>query len=104
MKAEDPESGETFYFIDKCLPFGASNSCAQFQKFSDALQHITQVKLMVTLRITNYLDDFLFVARTIWMCDGMMSKFLHICEVVGCPISEEKTVGMCTDDFFRNTT
>ena len=40
MKARDPKTREWNYFVDKCLPFGASISCALFQKFSDALCHI----------------------------------------------------------------
>ena len=31
LKAVDPETGETFFFIDKCLPFGSSRSCAIFE-------------------------------------------------------------------------
>ena len=41
LKAEDPEHpGKYCYFADKCLPFGASISCAIFQEFSNALKHI----------------------------------------------------------------
>ena len=36
MMAEHPVTKEKWYFVDKCLPFGASISCAIFQKFSDA--------------------------------------------------------------------
>ena len=28
MKAKDPRTGKWWYFIDKCLPFGSSRSCA----------------------------------------------------------------------------
>ena len=40
MKAKHPWTQELFYFIDKCLPFGSSISCAHFQRFSDALYAI----------------------------------------------------------------
>ena len=30
MKAEHPVTGKTWYFVDKCLPFGSSISCAIF--------------------------------------------------------------------------
>ena len=40
MKATNPEDGQTYYFVDKCLLFGASISCALFQELSDALAHI----------------------------------------------------------------
>ena len=31
MKARDPKTKKMWYFIDKCLPFGSSRSCALFQ-------------------------------------------------------------------------
>ena len=37
MKAQDPQTGQWKYFVDKCLPFGASISCALFQWFCNAL-------------------------------------------------------------------
>ena len=43
MFARDPITKLGKYFMDKCLPFGASISCAIFQKFSDALCHITKI-------------------------------------------------------------
>ena len=35
-----PLDGRVYYFVDKCLPFGASISCSHFQHFSDAVAHI----------------------------------------------------------------
>ena len=65
MKAEDPQTGKIQYFADKCLPFGASISCAIFQKFSDALQFLIEKKTgSIPNSVTNYLDDFLFLACT----------------------------------------
>ena len=63
LMVEHPLTGEKFYFMEKCLPFGSSISCAQFQAFLDALKHIVQFKLSVIIvypAITNYLDDFFF--------------------------------------------
>ena len=40
MTVEHPTTGEVFYFVDKCLPFGYSISCALFQTFSDGLAHM----------------------------------------------------------------
>ena len=95
MKMRHPLTKVLYYFIDKCLPFGSSISCAQFQKFSDAMKHIACWKIRVTMviepNITNYLDDFLFIALTLLMCNQMMKIFLQICQEVGCPISEDKT-------------
>ena len=90
MKAENPGTGKIQYFVDKCLPFGASISCALFQRVSDAIRHIAQYK--TGSDITNYLDDFYFIALTIWRCNQLIKQFLDICEKVGFPISDEKTV------------
>ena len=95
MKAQNPETKEVIFFINKCLPFGSSILCAIFQEFSDALKHIAEWKIRITLYIepalTNYLDDFLIVAISMICCNQQMKKFLLICEEIGCPISSEKT-------------
>ena len=36
MKATNPNDGQVYYFIDKCMSFGSSISCAIFQRFSNA--------------------------------------------------------------------
>ena len=78
-------------FHDKCLPFGASISCAFFQAFPDALTHITEYLLELDKELTNCLDDFLF--NSLWkdVCDSMMTQFLALCRRINCPVSEEKT-------------
>ena len=95
MQAEHPGMEETFFFVDKYMPFGASISCAIFQSFSDALRHITEWKISITLfvepALTNYLDDFLFIAWSLMVCNGMVRLFLKVCEMIRCPISMEKT-------------
>ena len=40
MKVSHPETGKTYYLVDKCLPFGCSESCAIFQAISDSIAHI----------------------------------------------------------------
>ena len=98
MMAIHPVTNQCWYFVDKCLPFGLSRSCAIFQSFSDALEFLAAYRMMrkeiveIYPAITNYLDDFLFIALTITICYAMMAEFLDLCSEVGCPISEEKTV------------
>ena len=60
MKVRSPIDGKWYYFVDKCLPFGSSISCAHFQAVSNAIAHI--VEFYTKRKITNYLDDFLFAA------------------------------------------
>ena len=95
MKAPHPVTKVIYYFVDKCMPFGASISCAIFQAFSDALRHIVEWKITMTMFIepalTNYLDDFLFLAINAILCNGQVRVFLQICATIGCPISMEKT-------------
>ena len=58
MKARNPIDKKWYYFIDKCMPFGSSISCAHFQEISDALAHIQKIKSGGKIPI-NYLGDFL---------------------------------------------
>ena len=105
MKAYHPVTGKLYYFIDKCLPFGASISCLHFQRFSDALKHIFEFKWRQKYNtenedwliefMTNYLDDFLFISKSINRCNRMTKCFLNLCKDLGVPISHDKTEWGC---------
>ena len=89
MKAESPFDGRTYYFVDKCLPFGAAISCAHFQGFSDAVAHLVWYQ---TGEVTiNYLDDYLFVAVLKIICNNQIRIFLKICAAIRFPVALEKT-------------
>ena len=92
MKAMDPKDNNVKYFVEKCLPFGASISCSHYQRFSNALKHLVNSwgggpgkQLM------NYLDDFLFLAYTRFLCNQLMGTFLKLCEELNIPVATEKT-------------
>ena len=85
MKAKDPVTNEWRYFVDKCLPLG--------QRFSDSLSFLIQFRLKVKWRITNYLDDLLFIAASLMKCNIMIQKFLDLCKEIGVPISTERLKG-----------
>ena len=89
MKAESPIDGKIYYFVDKCLPFGSSISCAHFQKVSNAIAHL--VKHRTGKELINYLDDFLFIALLKALCEGQLNVFLEICESIRFPVSIDKT-------------
>ena len=94
LKARDPETGNWWFFIDKCLPFGASISCAHFQHFSNALRFIVETianRSLLTF-ITNYLDDFLFIYVTAEGCNVIVAIFLDVCGQINFPVATEKTV------------
>ena len=93
MQATDPETGEIKFFFDKNLPFGASISCNLFQRFSNCLKHL--IKFFnggLKLRQVNYLDDFLFIEESEDKCNELVRKFVELCDSIGIPIAEEKTV------------
>ena len=92
--AKSPIDGKTYFFVDKCLPFGASISCSHFQRFSNVVAHIVKVKGGHPL--VNYLDDYLFVMLLRRICDEQTRLFLSICERIGFPVSMEKTVWSTT--------
>ena len=89
MKATSPLDRKTYYFIHKCLPFGASISCSHFQRFSNAVRHIVQWK--TKKNVVNYLDDFLFAALRKLLCNSQVQEFLQVCETIAFPVSMEKT-------------
>ena len=94
MKARSPLDGHTYYFVGKCLPFGASISCSHFQRFSNAVVHI--VAFRTKKNPVNYLDHYFFVALLRYYCDGQVKEFLHICGLIGFPVSIKKTFWSAT--------
>ena len=93
MKARDPITNEWQFFVDKCLPFGASISCALFQRFSNALCYLFEYKTNTQGQVTNYLDDFLFLALTILGCNCLIRTFLNLCDQLGVPVSRKDQMG-----------
>ena len=89
MKAKNPVDQQWYYFIDKCLPFGAAISCAHFQAFSNALAHIVREK--TGKDNVNYLDDFFFAQLLRYACNLQVEIFLSICTEINFPVSLEKT-------------
>ena len=89
MKAVSPIDGKTYYFVDKCLPFGASISCSHFQRFSNAVKHIVQWRTGNNL--VNYLDDFFYAALLLLLCNNQVKEFLAVCQQICFPVSLEKT-------------
>ena len=94
MKAENLQTGKTKYFVDKCLPFGASISCAIFQVVSDALKHIIEFRAKAYNTVTDYLDDFLFLAYTLELCNQLIMKFLQLSGGRGTYLREKDRMGL----------
>ena len=73
MKARNPVN-KLWYFVDKCLPFGSSISCAHFQDFSNSVAHL--VWFHTKKVCINYLDDYLFAALLEAVCNGQVQVIL----------------------------
>ena len=64
--------GRGQYFFDKCLPMGASSSCAIFERFSSAFHWIVSQHFK-GISIVHVLDGFLFVGPSFESCQHMYS-------------------------------
>ena len=90
MKARNPKDRLWYYFIDKCMPFRSSISCAHFQNFSDAITHIMRCK--TGYDNVNYLDNFLFITFLKWLCNSQIQTFLEVYEKIRFPVALKKTL------------
>ena len=89
LKATHPMTKKTYYFVDKCLPFGSSISCAFFQAVSDSIAFLVRYK--TGNPTVNYLDDYFFAALLKAWCDWQLNQFLDICQKINLPVALEKT-------------
>ena len=100
MKAKDPLTGTTYFFVERNLPFGASISCSHFTKVSNCLSHIVRYLNDQQGLVINYLDDFLFVSLEEEACNAMMNNFLDLCHQINFPVAIDKTEFASTDMIF----
>ena len=91
IRVEHPVTRKPTIFFDKNLPFGASISCCHFQRVSNSLRHIWEVKTGRFWHCTNYLDDYIFLHNSKEECDKMVRCFLNICKAIWFPVALEKT-------------
>ena len=91
------------YYFDRCLPMGCCSSCAIFEAFSTALEWLAMNRLGAS-GVLLILDDFLFIADSHDKCHADLTNFLSICEYIGVPIAQEKTVGPATTLQFMGIT
>ena len=80
------------YYFDRCLAMGLKSSCAIFEKFSSSLEWLAIHRLKASA-VLHILDDFLFISPSKDKCSTDLSKFLDMCDFLGVPIAQEKTVG-----------
>ena len=82
---------ENLHYFDRCLPMGCSSSCALFEAFRTALEWLALHRLGAS-GVLHILDDFLFIAESEEKCQADLNSFLNLCEYLGVPMAEEKTV------------
>ena len=81
-----------FYF-DKCLPMGCSASCVLFEKCSTFLEWAIKFK-SGKRSVEHFLEDFLLAGKAgTGDCWQLMDHFRIICEDLGVPLAEDKTIG-----------
>jgi len=80
-----------FYF-DKALVFGASISCAIFERFARFLEFGVKSQ-MESGELIYYLDDFLSGDKDNQSCHNIMLTLRSFMKVLGAPLAEEKTEG-----------
>ena len=78
-------------YFDRCLAMGLKSSCAIFEKFSSSLEWLAMQHLHVSA-VLHILDDFLFIAPSRVKCSEDLYKFLDLCNFLGIPIPQDKTV------------
>ena len=84
---------DNLYFVDKCLPFGCSISCALFEKFATFLEWELK-KRSKSDNVVHYLDDFLVAGeKETDDCVKLMDCYKNLCDELGVPLAIEKTIG-----------
>ena len=94
---------QNLYYFDRWLPMGCSSSCAIFEAFSTALEWLAVHRLGAS-GVLDILDDFLCIADSQDKCHADVTYFLSMCEYLGVPIAQEKTVGPDTTLQFAGIT
>lgn len=85
-------SWNNYFYYDRTLPMGASSSCQIFEMLSTALQWIMENKYSAG-GMAHMLDDFLFIGEPYSpSCGRNLQNFISLCNKLGIPINQEKTV------------
>lgn len=84
------------YFYDKFLPMGMAESCAIFEKVSDAIVYI--MKKFGVNNIVKVLDDFLILERSEIDCNCALAKFKYIMGRLNIPLVSDKTSNFAVQD------
>ncbi|XP_045194970.2 uncharacterized protein LOC123550604 [Mercenaria mercenaria] len=87
--------GDCFY-VDKFLPMGLSQSANLFEKFSTFLNWLVCATTRIDT-VDHMLDDFIFAgSKGSNDCHTLVSAFTGLCNTLGVPIADDKSVGPTT--------
>ncbi len=75
FKARGPD-GRSWYFVDKCLPFGHCESCQIYQRISNGIAFA--VRKLTGKDLVNYIDDFFFADSSTKACNSQIHTFLWV--------------------------
>ena len=82
---------------------GCSTPCSIFESFSTALEWIAR-KFLGFQAIFHILDDLFVAAATESKCHAQLHNLLSLCDDLGVPIAEGKTVSPSTNLQFAGIT
>ncbi len=86
------------YYVDKALPMGASCSPALFETFSTFLEWAAR-SAAASDNIVHFADDYLLAGRdddSNMSCARLVRVFEQVCEHLGVPLAEEKSIAPTT--------
>ena len=78
------------FYIDCCLPFGASTSCAIFEDVAGLIHWLAENTSKQ--QFVHYLDDFFTARQKAAWCKQVMQVFQDLCKEIGLPLAEDKYV------------
>ena len=78
------------FFIDNCLPFGVSVSCAVFEDISTLIHWIAERR--ASHAMIHYLDKLFKIHKLFYMCGNIISSFKQVCNEIGMLLLPEKAV------------
>ncbi len=89
FKAKHPATEKSWYFFEKCLPFGSGESCQIYQRILNALAFA--VSKLTRKPFVNYTDDFFFADKGTASCNCQIELFIDVAADIGFPVSPNKT-------------
>ena len=80
------------YYINSSMAFSSRSSCKIFEEFAIAMQWCLE-QITNSKDISHYLDNFIMIHRSFNKCLEYMTEMQVMCDRMGAPLSEKKTVG-----------